>query len=54
MVVTFLGWRNMVKTMLKQESMTQAETHKLRDVLVQVQQVANQLSASSEELASTS
>ncbi len=48
------AWNLQLKTIRNQEFATQSESQKLRDVLVKVQQAANQLSSSSEELASTS
>jgi methyl-accepting chemotaxis protein len=53
-IVAFNVWNYMLKAMRNQETQIQAETQKLRDVLAEVQQVANRLSMSSEELASTS
>ncbi len=53
-IVASYVWHYMLKAMRYQESQIQAEAQKLRDVLVKVQQAANQLSASSEGLAVTS
>jgi methyl-accepting chemotaxis protein len=48
------AWTITLRTIRNQETKILSQSNSLRDILVQVQQAANQLSTSSEELASTS
>src|SRR4030042_544303 len=48
------AWTITLRTIRNQETKILSQSNSLRDVLVKVQEAANQLSSSSEELASTS
>src|SRR4030042_3606816 len=52
-IVGTLTWDYMLKIIHKEQSEANSKSQKLLDVLGKVQQAANQLSSSSEELAST-
>jgi hypothetical protein len=53
-IFLIFAWNLMLKTLRNQESTILSQSRNLMDILVKVQETANQLSSSSEELASTS